>query len=434
MSDAKAQAASYNPSPSDSTTLQAESVTTTQQSIPLAKFTKFPELDKGLRLMIWQLACHQTRLIQLESDKYTTVQPILYTGTHLSSKAHLRTPVLFYVSREAHDEAKMVYKLVRFNSQIQHGGEALTILPSNSLVPQHGLEGVMARKYMWFNPISDIIYFGSESCFETILSIVRSSLPIHRVGIVVQDHLTTSCEATLPYCLQERLKTGHNQGLIHRLRILHGMALKEGMERLFPGCPALNEVFLFMTEEGPFDHILTENVRFNGRIEECDGFEKYTAARPHFPTVGGSRLTMDAYKSHLLSTILAPLPASDIAWKGRKTPTFQLARRSQPLQSGNIFKILALHFPNAGAHRMIWWKVNMNYRSVEEFSSTYFPNKYCGPGVYFFKFLGTVEKVTKLMKIALEEIPNAEALYKQKITMVDPDKAVFPAKIGMAHP
>jgi hypothetical protein len=212
------------------------------------------------------------------------------------------------------------------------------------------------------------------------------------------------------------------------------MALKEGMERLFPGCPALNEVFLFMTEEGPFDHILTENVRFNGRIEECDGFEKYTAARPHFPTVGGSRLTMDAYKSHLLSTILAPLPASDIAWKGRKTPTFQLARRSQPLQSGNIFKILALHFPNAGAHRMIWWKVNMNYRSVEEFSSTYFPNKYCGPGVYFFKFLGSVEKVTKLLKIALEEIPNAEALYKQKITIVDPDKAVFPAKIGVAHP
>jgi hypothetical protein len=45
-----------------------------------------------------------------------------------------------------------------------------------------------------------------------------------------------------------------------------------------------------------------------------------------------------------------------------------------------------------------------------------------------------VEKVTKLMKIALEEIPNAEALYKQKITIVDPDKAAFPAKIGVAHP
>ena len=79
----------------------------------------------------------------------------------------------------------MVYKLVRFNSQIHHGGEAITILPSNSLVPQHNLEGVMARKYMWFNPLSDIIYFGSRSCFGTILSIVRSSLPIHRAAINV---------------------------------------------------------------------------------------------------------------------------------------------------------------------------------------------------------------------------------------------------------
>ena len=34
------------------------------------------------------------------------------------------------------------------------------------------------------------------------------------------------------------------------------MTPEEGMERLFPGCPALNEVFLFMAEEGPFDHIL----------------------------------------------------------------------------------------------------------------------------------------------------------------------------------
>ena len=179
-----------------------------------------------------------------------------------------------------------------------------------------------------------------------------------------------------------------------------------------------------------------KTIRFDGRIEECVGFEKYTSERPHFPTVGGSRLTMDAYKSHLLSTILAPLPACDIAWKGRKTPTFQLARRSQPLQSGKIFKILALHFPSAGVHRMIWWKVKSDYsgQDIAEFSCTYFPKEYCGPGVYFFKSLGTVEKVTKLMKIALEEIPNAEALYKQKITIVDPDKAVFPAKIGVAHP
>ena len=112
-------------------------------------------------------------------------------------------------------------------------------------------------------------------------------------------------------------------------------------------------------------------------------------------------------------------PHQTLLGREERHPLSNLARRSQPLQSGNIFKILALHFPNAGAHRMIWWKVKSeNYaRSVEEFSSTYFPNKYCGPGVYFFKFLGTVEKVTKLMKIALEEIPMRRRCISRRLRL-----------------
>ncbi|PMD15285.1 hypothetical protein NA56DRAFT_650224 [Hyaloscypha hepaticicola] len=449
MLDATAKAVGNSPDPSTSTTNQAERVTTTQQTMPLTEFTKFPELDKGLRLVIWQFACNQSRLIELEFDKHSSNEPptfldtdteeeptTLYTGTHLSSNSRFQTPALFYVSREAHNEAKMVYKLVRFNSQIHQGGEAISILPSNSMAPRHDLEGVRDGKYMWFNLLSDIIYFGSKSCFGTFRSIAGSSLPIQRVAIDAKKHLTPCCEKPLSCCMQEHVNTGHNEGFLHRLRILHGIAPKEGEEKLFPGCPALKEVFLFMTEEGPFDHKYREANRFTDRIEGFVGFEKYTAARPHFPKVSGSWLTMDAYTSHLLSTILAPLPALDIVWKGRKTPSFQLARRLQPLPSGKEFQILALYFPSAGVHRMVWWQVFQNIRVSEgdEFNCTYFPTVYCGPGVYFFKFMGTVDEIANLMAIAFKEIPNAEALYKQKITIVDPDKAVFPAKIGVAHP
>ncbi len=445
MSDPVAEASGNSPGPSTSTTNQAERVPTNQQTMPLTQLTKFPELEKGLRLVIWQFARNKGRLIELEFDKHSSNEqstflddedPVtLYTGTHLSSNSRFRAPALFYVSREAHNEAKMVYKLVRFNNQIQQGGEAVSILPPDSLVPRHDLEGVKGGKYLWFNPISDIIYFGSKSCFGTLLSIAGSSLPIQRVAIDVKKHKDPCCESPLSCCLQEHSDTGHDKGFLHRLRILHGIAPKEGEEKLFPGCPALKEVFLFMTEGGPYDYPHRSANRFTDRVEGLVGFQKYTSAKPHFPKVSGSWLTMDAYKSHLLSSILAPLPASDIAWKGKKAPSFQLARRLQPPQPGKEFQILALHFPSAGVHRMVWWQIFQNVsREGEKWNCTYFPKVYCGPGVYFFKFYGTVDEVAKLMAIAFKEIPNAEALYKLKITIVDPDKACFPAKIGVAHP
>jgi hypothetical protein len=93
---------------------------------------------------------------------------------------------------------------------------------------------------------------------------------------------------------------------------------------------------------------------------------------------------------------------------------------------------------------MVWWKVQHNAKFFSQigphsdneygFVCIFFPLKYCEPGDYFFKFQGTEEDIEAAIKIALEEVPKAEAIYKQKITIVDdPNTAVFPAKIVMTH-
>jgi hypothetical protein len=60
------------------------------------------------------------------------------------------------------------------------------------------------------------------------------------------------------------------------MRVLHGFALAGSTEKVFPGCPALNEVIVFMKEPGPVDHEIQD---FNA----CVGFKNYTANAPHYP-------------------------------------------------------------------------------------------------------------------------------------------------------
>jgi hypothetical protein len=109
--------------------------------------------------------------------------------------------------------------------------------------------------------------------------------------------------------------------LTRKLRVMHGFALAGSTEKVFPGCPALNEVIVFMKEPGPFDHDIQD---FNA----CAGFKNYTAGAPHYPLVGNTRMTMDAYTEYQSTTALAPFDTGAIVWKGDKKPTIQFARRS----------------------------------------------------------------------------------------------------------
>jgi hypothetical protein len=152
----------------------------------------------------------------------------------------------------------------------------------------------------------------------------------------------------------------------------------------------LNEVIVFMKEPGPVDHDIQD---FNG----CVGFKNYTADAPHYPLVGNTRLTMDAYAEYQSTTALAAFDTGAIVWKGDKKPTIQLARRSQAIPVNEHFEILAINLPGLGQHRMVWWRVrefdtrhreHSNQSLHPDLKCSVFPNVYSGPGDYLFKFMG----------------------------------------------
>jgi hypothetical protein len=272
-----------------------------------------------MRRLIWKAACSDSRLFELQQSgqaAYTpqinyltplTISPgntvSIHSGISISLHSRYPPPVLFLVSKEAEIEAKTVYKLVELNDDIIGGRAAVNTL---------GLQTRQARtasKCLWFNPFSDILYFGPRSCLGTMLSTLKSGIPIHRIALELENivngdygpHACCGGELKHQSCLQPFLGPQANY-LTRRLRFLHGFTPLGATKRAFPGCPSLDEVFLLMNEASPFD---PEN------LNTCVEFEKYTAEKPHYPLVGNFRLSMAAYTQHVLTTALSSFPEKE---------------------------------------------------------------------------------------------------------------------------
>jgi hypothetical protein len=96
--------------------------------------------------------------------------------------------------------------------------------------------------------------------------------------------------------------------------------------------------------------------------------------------------------------------------------------------AGKTFKIFAIYFPNAGSHRMVWWKVQHNAKFFSQigphsdneygFVCAFFPLKYCEPGDYFFKFQGTEEDIEAAIKIALEEDQRRRRFISRRLPLL----------------
>ena len=382
-----------------------------------------------------------TRLIEIEPDGHPktplTISPgrkmYIHSGFGLRFSSRHPAPALFYVSKEAHSEAKTVYKLVNFNSYRPEG-------PS----PDPYARNVWTN-LMWFNPLADIVYFGDKVCLGRMISVLQTGIEIHRVAVDVHDSSRSgncypcdncypcSCSHgdSVPSILQPTLGSQIDL-LTRKLRVLHGFALAGSTEKVFPGCPALSEVIVFMKEPGPVDHDILD---FNG----CVGFKNYTADAPHYPLVGNTRLTMDAYAEYQSTAALAAFDTGAIVWKGDKKPTIQLARRSQAIPVNEHFEILAINFPGLGQHRMVWWRVpefdtrhreHSNQSLHPDLKCSVFPNVYSGPGDYLFKFMGQRWYVDWITGEVLREVARGEKFFKQEMRIVDPTKAVFPSSIG----
>jgi hypothetical protein len=307
---------------------------------------------------------------------------------------------------------------------------------------------------VWFNPESDVIYLGQETCLGVLVALLKSGLPIQRIAFDAEHgnygyHSCCDTAIVNKTCLQQFLGLQVNS-LERRLRILHGFTIAGSTENIFPGCPSVKEVLLFMKAPGPFapdiiDERDTGWCADNSNPFDCVEFQRYTTERPHYPLVGQVHMSMNAYTDYLLATTISSFPERNSAWQqGKKAPKFQLARFSQ-LPAGFIFKLLVVNLTGAGQHRMVWWKFNLlgemlgvgkrpgeGRRPGECNVNSMLPATYSGPGAYVLKFTGPEQRVAFQMEEIMKELTKAQELYKQEIKIVEPKMAVFPAKLGMS--
>jgi hypothetical protein len=401
-----------------------------RKAAALTKFTLFPKLPLELRRYIWKAACFFPRMIELEKEGEKRTRtgpvgyvPVIHRGVRIASKSRHPIPGPILACKESHREAKTVYKLTRFEGP--KPGE--TGVPSTNPVFQENLEREIRRGMVWFNPLSDILCFGKKACLGTMVYLLQTGIKFSRVAIDVgfewadggetrASRLDTErcdcCDGKFKdfESLQPFLEPEVNH-LILQLRVLHGLPGQKN----FPGCGALNDVFLFMKQPGPFDH----EIRY---WDGCDGFKAYTYEKPCFPLMGSSKLSMDVYVEHLLASTMTPF--TEQAWKGRNQPTFHIARRTKPIPQDRVFEIVAVHLPGSGQYRMIRWLARGLH--LKGCMCTYYPPNYCGPGDYFFKLMGSELAVAVGKELLAKEIARGENLFKQKFAIVDPRKAVFP--------
>jgi hypothetical protein len=362
----------------------------------------------------------------------------LHTEIGVSINSRYPSPILFFVSREAESEAKATYKPI--NCEGDQAGYHIIRRRSSGITLGRKMRRPSGYR-VWFNPESDVIYFGSHSCLGNLVAFLKLGLPIERIAFDAEAgsdgnySYCNCCETAIANktCLQPFFGN-EVDSIVCRLRILHGFTIAGSNENIFPGCPSLKEILLFMKTPGPFDpdNIYKSFPGWSGLIDlnppECIDFERYTTERPHYPLMGQLRMSMDAYTDHVLATTVSPFSEENSAWKGgKKAPKFQLARFSKPLPAGYVFKFLVLNFSGEAQYKTFWCKA----RKISEHTiiST-FPATYSGPGTCVLKLVGAEALVALQMEKIMEEGRKAQALYKQEIKILEPNMAVFSATLG----
>ena len=120
--------------------------------------------------------CTQTRLLEGErapTDPYEEIPKFLEHGRYLLTDKAIQLPIPFQVSSEARAEAKKIYSLVNFTNVDE------------------------LYRPAWFNPASDIIYFGEGTCMKSIvrfLSKEAKAIPIERVAVYCSGIVAGCCD------------------------------------------------------------------------------------------------------------------------------------------------------------------------------------------------------------------------------------------------
>lgn len=178
-----------------------------------------------VRVKIWRLAMDVPRIIEVEKGpvvrngvKLLTNYPIC--GEHALHRVAPQSrlpPVFFGINYEAREQALKIYEKRSFDTREE----------------AHDI---------YFNPRTDILYFGEKTCVSTLLNVFSSAvydrLTIPRIAILCSGNRTKCCDWDDP-------AYGVNGG-ITIMESLHGFdksIVDWNSEAQFSGCPGLKEVY-----------------------------------------------------------------------------------------------------------------------------------------------------------------------------------------------
>jgi hypothetical protein len=198
-------------------------------SEPLSAFTVFPNLPLEMRTKIWKAAAHIPRIIEVgfgPAGGFTSFNHHLRTV----SRTCRRAPAVLHTSHEARTEGLRYYIMTDdFNSFHYH------------------------NRPIYFNGVCDIVYFGDNSCTQTLVLLMQSDLntKISRVAFDL-DPSPLPCNGHY-ICQDARGPPLHFQfGIVstHALQIaiLHGFSTWNPAQAWrWPGCQSVKEV-IFITQ------------------------------------------------------------------------------------------------------------------------------------------------------------------------------------------
>lgn len=228
-------------------------------------FHQFQQFPSEIRIAIWNFAAGSNprllEVIRVTDPEYRVVeggsiingQPETTHSVHNNGHGYYRIKEHFIPS------------ILRVNSESRREGMKIFQLRSLSHLPRMKLDksarGFSRRRHKtvltWFRPDIDIIYFGANSCMQSIVKFFLEvgRVDIERVAFAFHVGVEACCTFdTVDYlgANLDDIAIDEGRGIyggVNILDILHGKPEGKAGNKLLPGVPNVKEVFLVMKSE-----------------------------------------------------------------------------------------------------------------------------------------------------------------------------------------
>ncbi|KAF7868402.1 hypothetical protein EAF04_004934 [Stromatinia cepivora] len=230
-------------------------------SKPLTEFPIFPTLAAELRFKIWNFAARATpRILELvlhpdfpcppgcdPESGYTSEPEDLRCYNHktyrISNHGQI-VPSILHANRESRAEAQLVFEKRYINNYPDE-------------YPYHGND---ERPWTWYNPYTDIVFFGEDTCIRTVVNFFHwtSNEKYPKVAFRCGNMIGT-CKNKCDFDTSEfphgdddyacSIGAGIGGGGVGILGVLHGKDEDIALNTMVPGAPHVEEVFFVVKTE-----------------------------------------------------------------------------------------------------------------------------------------------------------------------------------------